>query len=846
MPPHRYNVYGAMFDVKPVDPSGAVDVSKIQSISSKVNLRKSGPMKPQVVMADAVPAQLPPRTTVSAQAAVPQHPAMLVLTKEALLRELESTLDTPQDHRAILASIGAQITDGHAHKRPRYKPVMPPNARAVEDHHDRILAELHHSRHEPAPQAPVRPAAPQMDGAVPTLISTELPLERLQDVEQWMAKPRQITAEPARILHESSITPRSKKKYLIAALLMIPLTAAGWYAVGLKDRVISQGNQAVQNLESAKDNLSAMDFSAASENFLSAYENFSKAGNQLNVVGASISSLLADLPGAEKLKSAQSMIEIGKLLADTGKSMSDAMAVIAKTGIILNPKGGSNVLLTEIIDPLNTALSASDTNLKKVRVLLSDIDTSVIPDDKRPVFDNFKTQFPQLQELVTQGSDFAQFLETLVSMKGTKRYLVLFQNSTELRPTGGFPGSYAVLTFEKGRLKDYKVDDVYNIDGQIKELVVPPKQLQHITPTWAMRDANWFIDFPTSAKKISSFYKKEAGVSIDGVITLNPDVFTRILKIVGPVEMPAYHLTITADNFLATVQKEVEYGNHKEDNKPKQIILDMAPIVMERLYSADKDAWLAIFNTLVDGLEHKDVLMYFKDLNLQSFALDKGFAGEVKQNNSDYLMITSTNVKGSKTDAVTDTVVKMSTKIENGEIRHTLVIGRTNNGGKSEYGFYNKQNPSFMRVLVPLGSKLESIAGQSIPGYSPLVTYDDHFVKDEDLVRFERTFSSANQPGVSTYEESGRTGFAFWMITDPGDTRTVELTYTVPTTVVSSDYALYIQKQPGLDISNFHFELSKPQDITIESSMPALNKVGDLYTFSGKLDKDLPVSIEFK
>ena len=808
-----------MFDVKPVDPSGSVDVSRITSISPQVNLKKA----------------IPPARVVSTEkknvTPITSTPTKREVGKDEVLRDLESTLNAPHDHRAILTSVGAQVTDSSRITRPRYRPILPPKQSIAEEHHAKIVSEL---------QRPLRtaPMAPLPDVPV-TLVASERP-SRNSDVEQWM------TSRPKpQVVNLSRSGQKTGRRKLLASLMLIPLAYAGHYAMGLKDRVINEGTQAVQNLEEAKDDLSNLDFLSASENFLSAYESFSQAGSQLNFVGASLGSLLSSLPGGEQLKSAQNLVEIGKLVADTGKSMSDAMAIIARTGSILNPQGNSTILAAQIIEPLNAALSISDTNLKKARVLLADIDPALIPEDKRDTFLEFKEKFPQLQELVSQGSQFADFLETMVGVQGTKRYLVLFQNSTEMRPTGGFPGSYAVITFERGKLKDYKVDDIYNIDGQIKELIIPPKQLQHITPTWAMRDANWFIDFPTSAKKVMSFYKKESGLAVDGVITISPDVFTRILEVIGSIEMPAYKLTITAENFLATVQKEVEY-DRRNDAQPKQILVDMAPIVLERLHSADHEKWLEVFNALVQGMERKDVLMYFRDVKLQNFAVEKGFAGEVKQTDSDYLMVTATNVKGSKTDAVTDTVLKVGTTISNGEIKHKLTIGRTHNGGTSPYGFYNKQNPAFMRVLVPRGSKLTSINGQSITAYAPIVQYDDHFVQDSDLVQFERTFTIGNQPGVWTYEEAGKTGFAFWMVVNPGATRIVELEYTVPSSVVESDYTFYMQKQPGLKVRSFHFEVEEPTGVSITSSKPNLNHIGDVYTYSGKLETDVPITLELQ
>ena len=68
-----------------------------------------------------------------------------------------------------------------------------------------------------------------------------------------------------------------------------------------------------------------MDFVSASDNFAEAYKEFSKAGDNMNFMGAGISSLLSDLPGAGKLKSAKNLVEAGKLMADAGQAMSDAM-----------------------------------------------------------------------------------------------------------------------------------------------------------------------------------------------------------------------------------------------------------------------------------------------------------------------------------------------------------------------------------------------------------------------------------------------------------------------------------------------------------------------------------------
>ena len=409
--------------------------------------------------------------------------------------------------------------------------------------------------------------------------------------------------------------------------------------------------------------------------------------------------------------------------------------------------------------------------------------------------------------------------------------------------------------FKDGQLLDIVVDDVYNLDGQLKENIIPPEPLQHITPTWGMRDANWFIDFSVSAQKVMEFFKKEAGYEVDGVITISPRMISDILKVVGPIEMPEYGTVINDENFVSTIQEEIEYGDNRQ--QPKKIVMDMTPKLLEKISSADSNQWLEIFNVFMSGLDKKDILMYFQDLGLENFVAEKGFGGLIKQartytdstqiyTDTDYLMVTFTNVKGSKTDRVTDNSIKLNLQptmtypfdklrilnLSKGNlqpvIKHKLTITRQHNGGDTKYGFYNRQNPAYVRVLVPKGAELISVSGNSAPDFKPLISYSgDEFKKDKDLFKLESSFEFDRENNAWVYEESGKTGFAFWMITDPGEEKTVELEYVVPFAsseaegFSNNNYGIYIQKQPGLEVDNFEFS------------------AGGDYVYNGEFNKDL-------
>src|SRR3989344_5092117 len=129
----------------------------------------------------------------------------------------------------------------------------------------------------------------------------------------------------------------SRVWFLAAGLGLISFTVFGHYGLSIRNQLIIESNSAVANLENAGENIKNMDFVSASGDFARAYQEFSKAGGNLNFMGAGISSLFSDLPGAGKLKSAKNLVEAGKLMANAGQAMSDAMGELAKTNLILNP-----------------------------------------------------------------------------------------------------------------------------------------------------------------------------------------------------------------------------------------------------------------------------------------------------------------------------------------------------------------------------------------------------------------------------------------------------------------------------------------------------------------------------
>lgn len=807
----------AMFDIKPMDDLGNVDVSKISNIQTVLNLGRKFRISKGRILSSVKNGALNKG----------KAEKTLILNAKHLMADLnpksefEIFFNKDLDTAVELASIGAEF-QGKKYSKPRYKPIIATKFNeSIEEDYKNTIAQINF-------RVPVR-SQNDFTGEPKKIDAFSLGLLTLKTSQEAQAS-NELDMWVEDFSKKKKVSKLSRFWFVVVGLGLISFMFFGHYGLNIRNQLIIEGNSAVANLENAGENIKNMDFVSASDNFTQAYQEFSEAGNNMNFMGAGISSLLSDLPGAGKLKSAKNLIEAGKLMANAGQAMSDAMGEISKTNLILLPtsniKTNSDASIGSMSKNLRQALTLSQKNLGKAKRLLADVDDSSIPEDKKASFEEFKSKLPLFEKLVNDSMDYSKFLEDFIGLpgqgtKGAKKYLILFQNPSELRPTGGFPGTYGVVSFKDGKLQDFKVDDVYNLDGQLQELIVPPIQLQHITPNWGMRDANWFVDFPTSARKISTFFKKEAGYDIDGVITFSPEIVAHVLDIVGPIEMPEFNLTLDSKNLLPALQEEVEYkGDRKQ---PKQIIMDLAPRVLEKLYSAEPGKWLEVFNLLVSSMEQKDMLMYFRDLNLESFSVDKGFSGKVADIDSDYLMVTFTNVKGSKTDLVIDSSLKVQVTTESEDVKHKISITRAHNGGDSQYGFYNKQSPAYVRVLVPENAEFMGLIGNSRPDFKPLIDYaNSEFKKDDDLAKFEEESYIDQETGVTIYKEAGKKEFGFWMIINPGETKIIDLEYTVPLT--DENYQFYIQKQPSLNINDFKFYLDD-----------------NLY-FDGRLDKDLIIS----
>lgn len=394
-----------------------------------------------------------------------------------------------------------------------------------------------------------------------------------------------------------------------------------------------------------------------------------------------------------------------------------------------------------------------------------------------------------------------------------RHLLVLFQNPSEMRATGGFMGSYADITFLRGHITKIDVRDIYDPDGQRDEKIIPPKPLQAVTTTWGVRDANWFFDFSESAAKIIELMERskiysEQGIKFDGAIAMNTFFIEDLLRDTGPVQMPEYNKEINENNFLTEVQKEVEAGPDKYvRGEPKRILKLLAPRLLERLKSLSDDEMRHVLASVAHRLKNKDIQLYFRDPALESFMRTLGISGntfETSQNFSgDYLGVVNSNIAGGKTDVVMDQSITLESSIDaSGNIKNDLSVIREHTGGTSKYFWYRAVNQNYIRIFSPPGAVLgfaEGFSRKTIPERS--VYSRAPYVTDPLVEKSEETRTRVDEYAADVFFEAGKRVFGFWMNVAPAERRELHLEYMLPRHMRvynGAQYEFILEKQSGV------------------------------------------------
>ncbi len=608
----------------------------------------------------------------------------------------------------------------------------------------------------------------------------------------------------------------------------------------------------------AKDNAVALNFDKAGYELAVATERLQFAEGRLRILRS-----LVFIPWVKE------QIAAGEALVHSGRTLLPILSDVVDVGSeLVRLSGFSSQEITDIfqgVDPstsfeelspaakqailLRLSTTAEDLLISKERISLARQELARLRTDAiaAPIIEvllPIEEKLAAAEEAAGTFSIAARLLPELAGVGTPKNLLLLFLNNAELRPGGGFIGTYGTVTVHNGDFLETQTQDVYKLDDAAAPFVSaePPEILRKYlgSDRWFFRDSNWSPDFSVSAKQSQTLFKQESAAlpedirsgiqplfKPDMIVGFTPDFAASLLNITGPID--AGGQTFTAGNLFETLEHRVEfdfakYGDSYNDRKA--IMAELVEQVKKKLFQLDSARWIEVMNALETSLSSKQVVFYSNNPSIQEVLENSEWAGRVLPKTTDQLMVVDANLASLKTDPVVDRNISYSIFYNSSnQLIARTAIKYTHNGTFTKL---TTRYRSYTRVYAPLGSELIRVTG----------SLANDKTQNPGLVPYK----------PDTAEDLGMTSFGAFVAIEPGETRELVFEYVLPDSVTASlvagAYSLEVFKQVGADSHSLTLNLDFGKKIA--SAAPAEEKEdwGDsAYHIEKVLDQDLNFSV---
>jgi hypothetical protein len=434
--------------------------------------------------------------------------------------------------------------------------------------------------------------------------------------------------------------------------------------------------------------------------------------------------------------------------------------------------------------------------------------------------------FDRLKTFSREGGVLATNLPSILGQDINKNYLILFENNMELRPTGGFIGSYGVANFGGGKLNGLNINDIYSADGQLKGHVEPPAPIKDYLneANWWFRDSNWNPDFPTSAERAEWFLSKEMGQEVDGVVAIDLQPIKDILNYTGPIFLPDYNLTITSDNLYEKTQEEAQANSFPGSRQKASFLTALSRTLIADISKMNPKDRILVLKAFYESLVGRHLQIYLHDAS-SAEAVDKlGWDGKIQSYScgegcySDFFGEVEANVGVNKSNYFVKRKIDFSIGVDSQKITRNLSIYLENsaNPALGASGVYK----SYLRVMIPSDSDLisvKSVLGQSETILSPEIT-----------------------------REKGRQEVGVLVEVTPGESRVVKFVWQndMPQDTGINSYGLFVRKQAGVGADALSVKFTGKSGV-VSSPMFTLTK-GSIYSYNTTLGQDFFTRLSWK
>lgn len=634
------------------------------------------------------------------------------------------------------------------------------------------------------------------------------------DTQPIRVRRRRSSRSPWRKLRRRLLGRRALRNAVFGLLLLVIVVAVG-QAVLIFDAV-NQLSTSYDNLNRVLSNLNTRQGSELTLN------DFTRLQTSINDASRSIDLTRSRVQYVRPLAAVNPAWVLLLSQLDTARALTsatqDMLAGMQPTLFFLVGGSDSDSVVTQIsagariVEQLEIGRSRflrADERLGSARSLLDALDLNAAPPETLLQIDTLEQLYDRLKSTNDLLLDAPELLTFALGLDTARSYLVLANNSDELRPSGGYTSTYGWLVMRNGRVVEYDYSPTTADspspppEDSAVDFEVPPWWIQYTSPVYAAWDGSWYADFPSTAEMAMWYYNAGNNVQspVSGVLAIDLVGFEYLLAALGEVRVPGYDRPISAANFRDAVYNIRAFGQGV--NPHKRFVADVYRAIFAEWQSAggNQDTNNRLLGALLQALQERHIMLHFSDANLNQAVDTLNWSGrQLVGAGHDYLMVADANLGNKSNSSIIremtiDVQMQADGSAENVvSISYEYPASLAVNDPAVDPEFHGPLDyNNLLQVFVPAGSTLNSYNGLR----------NDPFIDGNDRYT---NFISRTFLAYDTVER-----FQFRYRTPPvlepvGDFQR---------------YRLLIQKQPGMRAERVNVQLGLPADARIVSVSPS-------------------------
>jgi hypothetical protein len=452
-------------------------------------------------------------------------------------------------------------------------------------------------------------------------------------VRDEVASPPVPSHEAARRRGTRRITP------LLGGLVVVGFAVlAGLFVLLHAERAAKAAAQGRRALLQAEKDLSAHQIATTRGDLNQASAAFARVHNEIHSVGP-LRTVGEHIPFVRaQLRGAEAFADAGDLLTKGASNVTNAAA-----GVLDPPN--QHLPLSQAVDALRQIRVALDQGI-------ADIDAAnarlVTLNGQRLIgpLDSARNQAAKELPVAERRAESAdEGLAALIDFSGgngPRRYLVLSQNPDEPRPTGGFIGTYGVISAASGHISLDRYASIESWDQAHPGTEIPPQQaptafkIPNPPVPQRLANVNATADWPAAAGLAMTMWQRGGEQPVDGVISITPEFLARVVGVLGPVAVPGYPDTVTSSN----VVERIDYYTHVEaaalGANRKEFIVELARVVMQKLLDAPAATWDPLGRALSAGFDARESMAWSKQAVVQTAVTNRRWDGTLRATEGDF------------------------------------------------------------------------------------------------------------------------------------------------------------------------------------------------------------------